>query len=196
VGLTELRFRIGDFGLRIWQRGLAIADWGSGAWDGHSGVRTPLERNGDGRNEGSLRISRPRSTISNLKSEIRDGHLMKGQARGRWEGRDELRAPAHAHPVLAAGRCEQDRCADQEGEGRQHAGGGDHRPRQHVRRRSSSNRKASAEGIKPILGCEVYVAPRSRKDRGGRADDFEAGGNHHLILSSPMPRGIGICAAW
>ncbi|MCK6552968.1 DNA polymerase III subunit alpha [Candidatus Binatia bacterium] len=43
-------------------------------------------------------------------------------------------------------------------------------------------RKASAAGIKPILGCEVYVAPRSRRDRGGRADDFEAGGNHHLIL--------------
>ncbi|MFQ5666457.1 MAG: DNA polymerase III subunit alpha [Candidatus Binatia bacterium] len=44
-------------------------------------------------------------------------------------------------------------------------------------------RKASAAGVKPILGCEVYVAPKSRHDkRGGRADDFEAGGNHHLIL--------------
>jgi DNA polymerase-3 subunit alpha len=43
--------------------------------------------------------------------------------------------------------------------------------------------KASAAGIKPILGCEVYVAPKSRTDKGGgRADDFEAGGNHHLIL--------------
>jgi DNA polymerase-3 subunit alpha len=43
--------------------------------------------------------------------------------------------------------------------------------------------KATAAGVKPILGCEVYVAPRSRRDRGGgRADDFEAGGNHHLIL--------------
>lgn len=43
--------------------------------------------------------------------------------------------------------------------------------------------KAVGEGVKPILGCEVYVAPKSRKDKGGgRADDFEAGGNHHLIL--------------
>src|SRR5262245_27475749 len=42
--------------------------------------------------------------------------------------------------------------------------------------------KAAAEGIQPILGCEMYVAPKSRKDKGGRADDFEAGGNHHLIL--------------
>jgi len=31
--------------------------------------------------------------------------------------------------------------------------------------------KAVAEGIKPILGCEVYVAPKSRTDKGGRADD-------------------------
>ncbi len=43
--------------------------------------------------------------------------------------------------------------------------------------------KATAAGVKPILGCEVYVAPKSRMDKGGgRADDFEAGGNHHLIL--------------
>jgi DNA polymerase-3 subunit alpha len=43
--------------------------------------------------------------------------------------------------------------------------------------------KATAAGVKPIIGCEVYVAPKKRTDRGGgRADDFEAGGNHHLIL--------------
>jgi len=42
--------------------------------------------------------------------------------------------------------------------------------------------KATAAGIKPIIGCEVYVAPKSRFDRGGRVDDFEAGGNYHLIL--------------
>jgi len=44
-------------------------------------------------------------------------------------------------------------------------------------------KKATAAGIKPILGCEVYVAPKSRRDKGvSRTDDFEAGGNHHLIL--------------
>ena len=37
-------------------------------------------------------------------------------------------------------------------------------------------------GVKPILGCEVYVAPKSRFDRVGRDDDYEAGGNHHLTL--------------
>src|SRR6266446_5593231 len=43
--------------------------------------------------------------------------------------------------------------------------------------------KAAAAGVKPILGCEMYVAPMSRKDKGvARTDDFEAGGNHHLIL--------------
>src|ERR1700687_242955 len=43
--------------------------------------------------------------------------------------------------------------------------------------------KATAAAVKPILGCEMYVAPKSRKDKGiARTDDFEAGGNHHLIL--------------
>jgi DNA polymerase-3 subunit alpha len=43
-------------------------------------------------------------------------------------------------------------------------------------------RRASEAGIQPIIGCEMYVAPKHRTDKGGRADDFEAGGNHHLIL--------------
>ena len=34
-----------------------------------------------------------------------------------------------------------------------------------------------AEGIKPIIGCEVYVAPRSRHDKAGRID-----APYHLIL--------------
>jgi DNA polymerase-3 subunit alpha len=42
---------------------------------------------------------------------------------------------------------------------------------------------AVGEGIKPILGCEVYVAPNSRHDKGnGRLDDHETGGNYHLVL--------------
>ncbi len=44
-------------------------------------------------------------------------------------------------------------------------------------------KKAADAGIKPILGCEMYVAPKSRLDKGvSRTDDFEAGGNYHLIL--------------
>jgi DNA polymerase-3 subunit alpha len=44
-------------------------------------------------------------------------------------------------------------------------------------------KKAADAGVKPIIGCEMYVAPRSRKDRGAsRTDDFETGGNYHLIL--------------
>jgi len=43
-------------------------------------------------------------------------------------------------------------------------------------------RRASQAGVQPIIGCEMYVAPRSRRDKGGRADDFESGGNYHLIL--------------
>ena len=36
-------------------------------------------------------------------------------------------------------------------------------------------------GIKPIIGCETYLATGSRKDRGGRAAPGEKI-NHHLIL--------------
>jgi len=41
-------------------------------------------------------------------------------------------------------------------------------------------RKAKAKGIKPILGCEVYVAPKSRFDK--RADDQTETRHYHLIL--------------
>ncbi len=39
-------------------------------------------------------------------------------------------------------------------------------------------RKMKEEGIKPILGCEVYVAPRTRFDKDGKQDSSP----HHLIL--------------
>ncbi len=42
--------------------------------------------------------------------------------------------------------------------------------------------EAVRQGVKPIIGCEVYVAPQSRHDKVGRIDDYEAGGNYHLIL--------------
>ena len=38
--------------------------------------------------------------------------------------------------------------------------------------------EAVAAGIKPILGCEVYMAPRSHRDKEGRADRDP----HHLVL--------------
>ena len=44
-------------------------------------------------------------------------------------------------------------------------------------------RSATAAGIKPIIGCEVYVAPGKRTDRSTRgAADYESGGNYHLVL--------------
>ncbi len=39
--------------------------------------------------------------------------------------------------------------------------------------------KANRAGIKPILGCEVYVAPKSRRDRG---DSNLGGRNYHIVL--------------
>jgi DNA polymerase III subunit alpha len=44
--------------------------------------------------------------------------------------------------------------------------------------------KAKQQGIKPIIGCEVYLAPGSRHDRTppARTDDVDSAGNYHLIL--------------
>ena len=42
---------------------------------------------------------------------------------------------------------------------------------------------ARKEDLKPIIGCEVYVAPRSRLERSAvAAADFERAGNNHLVL--------------
>ena len=38
---------------------------------------------------------------------------------------------------------------------------------------SQCNKACKKEGIKPIIGCEVYVAPRSRFDKESGIDDFE-----------------------
>jgi len=45
-------------------------------------------------------------------------------------------------------------------------------------------KSAAAAGVKPIIGCEVYVAPGDRRDkqRVVRGDDHETAGNYHLIL--------------
>jgi len=42
----------------------------------------------------------------------------------------------------------------------------------------------TAAGVQPIIGCEMYLAPRSRKEQkvAARSDDYEAGGNFHMIL--------------
>ena len=44
--------------------------------------------------------------------------------------------------------------------------------------------KARQSGIKPIIGCEAYLAPGKRSDRTQtpRGDDFDGGGNFHLIM--------------
>src|SRR6266404_1557923 len=44
------------------------------------------------------------------------------------------------------------------------------------------SQEATRHGVQPILGCEMYVAPQSRFEKAGRIDDYEAGGNYHLVL--------------
>ena len=50
-----------------------------------------------------------------------------------------------------------------------------HRPRRHVRLRIFT--KPPKAGVKPIIGCEVYVATRTRFDKVNRID-----GSNHLVL--------------
>lgn len=45
--------------------------------------------------------------------------------------------------------------------------------------------EAKKAGIKPILGCEVYVAPRSRTDRDARLDKEQ----YHLVLLAQSEKG-------
>lgn len=40
-------------------------------------------------------------------------------------------------------------------------------------------REAKAAGIKPVIGCEFYVAPKSRFEKKGKIGET---GNHHLVL--------------
>jgi DNA polymerase-3 subunit alpha len=42
--------------------------------------------------------------------------------------------------------------------------------------------EARKHGVLPIIGCELYVAPKSRFEKAGRIDDYEAGGNYHMIV--------------
>ena len=49
-------------------------------------------------------------------------------------------------------------------------------------------RAAKAEGIKPIIGCEVYVAPRSRFDKVHGQDNNP----YHLVLLCKTRRATAI----
>ena len=56
-------------------------------------------------------------------------------------------------------------------------------------------KKCMSEGIKPIIGCEVYVAPRSRLDKQGKIDTEP----NHLILLAMNNKGyhnlVKLCSA-
>ncbi|MGH7917820.1 MAG: PHP domain-containing protein, partial [Candidatus Binataceae bacterium] len=51
--------------------------------------------------------------------------------------------------------------------------------------------KAKQSGLKPIIGCEAYLAPGKRTDRSQipKSDDFDGGGNFHLILLAQSRQG-------
>ena len=42
----------------------------------------------------------------------------------------------------------------------------------------------TSAGVKPIIGCEVYVAPRGRREKGSRADNY-----YHMLLLAKDDRG-------
>jgi DNA polymerase III subunit alpha len=45
---------------------------------------------------------------------------------------------------------------------------------------------AKQSGIKPLLGCEAYIAPKSRFDKKGRGEDNA----YHIILLSMNDKGL------
>lgn len=49
-----------------------------------------------------------------------------------------------------------------------------------------------ANGVKPIIGCEVYVAPRGRKDKEPKIDEKY----NHLILLAKIMMVIRIWLNW
>ncbi|HEX29968.1 TPA: PHP domain-containing protein, partial [Candidatus Poribacteria bacterium] len=50
--------------------------------------------------------------------------------------------------------------------------------------------KAKEAGIKPIIGCEVYMAPRSRFERGEKGSrNSQKESSYHLILLAENLRG-------
>ena len=57
---------------------------------------------------------------------------------------------------------------------------------------------AQKAGVKPIIGCETYVAVGSRFDKKARSDG--GWGNNHLVLLSPKLQGISklneACHPW
>ena len=56
-------------------------------------------------------------------------------------------------------------------------------------------REAMSHGIKPIIGCEIYVAPTSRFEKKG-VDKGPKEYNNHLILLAMNERVIAIFASW
>ena len=82
-----------------------------------------------------------------------------------------------SYRIFAAGRFQQDPKVRSQGQGAGHEQR-NHRPWRYVRR-DRFYRAAREAGIKPILGCEVYVAPNSRFDKELTGGEERY---HHLVL--------------
>ncbi|MBI4829360.1 MAG: PHP domain-containing protein, partial [Nitrospinae bacterium] len=55
--------------------------------------------------------------------------------------------------------------------------------------------EAIAAGVRPIVGCEAYVAPASRFDRGPVSSDASTDRSHHLVLLAQDDKGYrNLCA--
>lgn len=83
-----------------------------------------------------------------------------------------------SYRIFAVRRLQQDQGVCSQGQGAGHGQRGNHRPWCYVRR-DRFYRAAREAGIKPILGCEVYVAPNSRFDKELTGGEERY---HHLVL--------------
>ena len=140
----------------------------------------------------SRRASSTRSRASTASSTT-SARSRRRRSSGSSDVRDELE-PAmsdfvhlhlHTEFSLLDGACRVDELLDQ-AQKLEHAGARGHRARQHVLGGRSSTTTARKKGVKPILGCEVYVAPGDRRTKSGTPGETA----NHLVLLAETNEGF------
>ena len=131
--------------------------------------------------------ARGRSSLVSVESFVPSCVLCASADVDSGDAHDRVRPPPPAHRVQPARRGVPHRRAGRPGGEAGHEGAGHHRPRQHVRRGGLPRRLPRAQGIKPILGCEIYVAT-GQPARASRARGIEEAYNHLTLLASRRGR--------
>ena len=110
-----------------------------------------------------------------------------GDAESAWQApRGFVHLHVHSEYSLLDGAARLDKLVER-GQGAGLPGARAHRPRQPLRRDRLLQRVREA-GVKPILGCELYVAPGSRFERSPQDGGYE--GASHCTVARPQRDGL------